>query len=157
MKISACWLLIPLCVASRQAEAPPCAHATSGESRAISLEEVGRAQDELRKKLSLAWDRGLRLGRDASFDSGLPACRSRQVRRLRTALPPEIVGRTIGFSQAERMLSADVRVATSARRLADVRADALADPKLLERLGVRCAPTLVRAVSEVELELVENP
>jgi len=55
------------------------------------------------------------------------------------------------------MPAADVRVATSSRRLIDAQVDALADPRLIERLGVRCAPTLIRAISEVELELVENP
>jgi hypothetical protein len=150
-------LLVALCVASATSEEPPCGHPASGESRAVSLEQVGKAQEELRKKLTLAWDKGLRLGPEPSFDSGLPACRSRQVRRLRTTLPREWVGRTIAFSPPDRMPPADVSVATSARRLADLRADALADPRLLERLGVRCAPTLVRALSEVELELVENP
>jgi hypothetical protein len=151
------WILIPIWIAFSAGEKSPCVHSTAGETQAVSLDQVGKAQDELQRKLALAWERGLRIGRDASFDSGLPACKSRQVRRLRTTLTAELVGRTIAFSPPERMPIADVRVATSARRIADLNADALADPKLIERLGVRCAPTLVRALSEVELELVENP
>jgi hypothetical protein len=55
------------------------------------------------------------------------------------------------------MPPADLRVATSARNLLELEADALADPALAARLGVRCVPTRVRATSEVELELAENP
>jgi hypothetical protein len=68
-----------------------------------------------------------------------------------------MVGKTIAFAPADRMPDADVRVATSVRKLIDVQADALADRTLVERLDVRCAPTIVRGLSEVELELVENP
>src|SRR5262249_37413042 len=109
------------------------------------------------RKLKMAWDRSLRLSPELPYDSGLPHCKSRQVLRMKTLIPRELVGKTIAFAPSESMPPADLRVASSARRLIDARLEALADPPLLRRLGVRCAPTLVRAFSEVELELVENP
>lgn len=157
MNLRMLWILVPLSLASTAAEEPTCTHATAGDSRVVSLDQVARSQHDLRKKLAMTWRAGERLSADAPYDSGLPSCRSRQSLRLKTSLPPEWVGRSIAFAPAERMPVADVRVATSARRMADLRADALADPRLIRRLGVRCTPTLVRALSEVELELLENP
>lgn len=157
MKIPGVWLLLPLCAVSSTAEDAPCAHAGAGETQAVSLDQVGKAQAEVRNRLTLAWDKSARISAAGSYDSGLPACRARQSVRRKTRLPRELIGKSIAFAPSDRMVEADVRVATSARRLAELRADALADPKLIQRLGVRCAPTLVRALSEVELELVENP
>ena len=134
-----------------------CVHPARGDSKAMSLDAVARAQDEVKRRLSISWEKSTKLSLDAPFDSGLPACGTRQTRRIRTILPPDLVGKTLAFAPADRMPAADVRVATSARKIIDVQADALADKTLTERLGVRCAPTLVRAISEVELELVENP
>jgi hypothetical protein len=138
-------------------EDPVCSHADRGECRMVSLDAIGRAQEEIKQRLAIAWDRSLQLQVDQSYDSGLPACGTRRTRRIRTPLPPELVGKTVAFAPADRMPEADIRAATSARRLLEVRADALADRALAERLDVRCSPTLVRCVSEVELELVENP
>lgn len=138
-------------------EDPVCDHPDRGNARTVSLETISRAQEDVKRRLAVSWDRSLTLSADPSFDSGLPACGPKRTRRVQTRLPPEIVGKTIAFAPADRMLQADVRAATSARRLLDVQADALADRALVERLDVRCAPTLVRCVSEVELELVENP
>jgi hypothetical protein len=134
-----------------------CTHADRGETRPVSLDAVGRAQDEIKRQLALSWDKSLKISLDAPFDSGLPACGLRQTRRIRTTVPADLVGKTIAFGPADRLPSADVRVATSARKIVDVQADALSDRTLTERLGVRCTPTIVRALSEVELELVENP
>jgi hypothetical protein len=110
-------------------------------------------------KARLSWAAGevSRFSADSPYESGLPACRARAARIVRARVAPELAGRTIVFAAAERMPPADVRVATSARRLADLGADALADPRLTERLGVRCTPTTIVVRSEVELELVEHP
>lgn len=134
-----------------------CNHPARGDSKPVSLEAVARAQEDVKKRLALSWDKSLKISADAPFESGLPGCGGRQTRRVRTALPDAFVGKSVGFGPNDRIPSADVRVATSARRILDVHADALADRMLIERLGVRCTPTLVRALSEVELELVENP
>jgi hypothetical protein len=157
MKIRGYWLLLPLCAVSSTAEDAPCSHSAAGESHAVSLDQVGKAQEELRNRLTLAWDKAARISAAGSYDSGLPACKAPRTVRLKTRLPRELCGKTIAFAPSEHMPQADVRVATSARRIAELRADALADPKLIQRLGVRCTPTLVRPLSEVELELVENP
>jgi len=134
-----------------------CSHAGRGESRAVSLDVVERAHEELKQRLALSWDKSMKISVDGPYESGLPACGLRQMRRIRSTLPAELVGKTIAFGPADRLPAADVRVATSARKILDVQADALADQTLTERLGVRCTPTIVRALSEVELELVENP
>jgi len=157
MKIPCSWLLLPLCAVASTAEDAPCAHSGAGETRAVSLDQVGKAQEELRNRLTLAWDKSARLSAAGSYDSGLPGCKTRRTVRLKTRLPRDLCGKTIAFAPSDRMPEADVRVATSARRIAELHADALADPKLIERLGIRCTPTLVRALSEVELELLENP
>src|SRR5262245_45360807 len=151
------WLLPAACLAAALWDETVCTHAGRGDSKAISLDAVGRAQEEVHRRLALSWDKSTKFTADAPYESGLPACGPRQTRKLRTALPPELVGKTIAFAPSDRLPQADVRVATSARRILDVQADALADRTLTERLGVRCTPTLVRAISEVELELVENP
>jgi len=151
------WLLVAGCLAWVLWDENVCTHPARGDSRAVSLDAVEKAQDEVKRRLALSWDKSLRISADGPYESGLPACGFRQTRRIRTALPPEFVGKTVGFGPSDRIPSADVRVATSARRILEVQADALADRMLSERLGVRCSPTLVRALSEVELELVENP
>jgi len=150
-------LLILVCLACASQEETVCVHPTRGETRAISLEAVTKAQEEVQRRLAMTWDKSAKLSPDTPFDSGLPACRTRHTRSVRTTVPPDLVGKTIAFSPADRIPKADIRVATSARRIIDVQADALADQRLSDRLGVRCTPTLVRAISEVELELVENP
>ena len=154
---SKAWILVGLCLACAWQGESRCEHPVQGDSRRVSLEVVEKAQEGVKRQLTATWEKSARLSGDSPFDSGLPACVRRQTRRIRTPLPPQLVGKTIAFAKADRLPSADVRVATSARRISDIEADALADRKLIERLGVQCSPTLVRAISEVELELVENP
>ena len=151
------WLLVALCVACASQEETICTHAGRGDSRPVSLDAAAKAQDEIKGHLALTWDKSAKLSTDMPFDSGLPACGARQTRHVRTTVPQDLVGKSIAFAPADRPLRADVQVATSARRIIDIHADAMADRPLAERLGVRCTPTLVRAISEVELELVENP
>lgn len=149
--------LVGFCLICAFQEDLVCLHPDRGESRAVSLGTVSRAQEEVKQRLAVSWDRSLNLSAEQPFDSGLPACGAMRTRRFSTRLPAELVGKTIAFAPADRMPVADVRAATSARRLLDVQADALADRVLLERLDVRCTPTIVRCISEVELELLENP
>jgi hypothetical protein len=149
-------VLVALCALSVPRETI-CVHPTAGESRRVSLEEVGKAQAAVKEKFVGAFEMAGTLSVDTPFDSGLPACGLRSTRSVRTDVPRELVGKTIGFGPADRLPDADIRVATSARKLTEIQADGMADPALVERLSVRCAPTIVRAVSEVELELVENP
>lgn len=136
---------------------PVCVHPARGETRRISLDRVRKAQEELKVRLAESFGRVDRLSPDRPYDSGLPACGARRRYTLRTDLPAELAGKTAAFAPAERMPRADVRVATSARTIASIDADALADEALVRRLGVRCAPTSVRFLSETELELVESP
>jgi hypothetical protein len=151
------WLLLAGCLAWVLWDEDVCTHPARGDSTAVSLEAVGKAQDEVKRRLAVSWDKSFKISADGPYESGLPACGFRQTRRIRTQLPPELVGKSIGFGPSDRIPPADIRVATSARRILEVQADAMADRMLSERLGVRCSPTLIRALSEVELELVENP
>ncbi len=151
------WLLFGVCLACASQEESVCMHPSRGDSRAVSLEAVAKAQESIKQHLAITWEKSTKLSADMPFDSGLPACGSRQTRRLRTTVPAELLGKSIAFAPADRPLRADVQVATSARRISDIQADAMADRQLVDRLGVRCTPTLVRAISEVEFELVENP
>jgi len=151
------WLLVAVCLLCAAPRDSVCWHPDRGETRPAALDHVASAQEDLRRKMATTWDRAPRLSAETPFESGLPSCRARQTRRIRATLPADLVGRTILFAPADRMAAADIRVATSARRVTEIQADALADPRLIDRLGVRCSPTLVRATSEVELELVEDP
>jgi hypothetical protein len=151
------WLLIALCLLCAPPGDPVCHHPDRGDSRPAALDRVAAAQKDLQQRMAAAWDQAPRLTAESSFDCGLPSCRTRQTRRVRTILPRDFVGRSVVFAPADRMPPADVRVVTSARRVSEIDAEAMADPRLIERLQVRCTPTLVHAISEVELELVENP
>lgn len=135
----------------------PCRHPSRGEVRKISLGEVRRVREELQQRLS--WEVGeiSRFSPDARFDSGLPACTARSVRRVPLEMPPVLVGRKIVFAPEGKGSPSDYRVATSARRLDEIRADALADRALLRRFGVRCTSTEVIVRSTEEVELVELP
>ena len=149
-------LLVAACLLLQEEETV-CRHSSSGASRPVSLESIRKAQASVKEKLAFASEKAGRLSLDTAFESGLPACARRSTRMVQTPLPRELVGKTIHFAPSGRFLRADFRVATSARRVAELEADALAHPALADRLGVRCTPTLVRVNSEVELELVEDP
>jgi hypothetical protein len=151
------WVLVAVCLLCAAPRDTVCSHPDRGDSRPAALDRIAAAQDDLQRRMASTWDRAPRLTAEAPLDSGLPSCKSRQSRKIRTTLPKEFVGRAVVFAPSERMPGADVRVATSARRISEIQADALADRRLIDRLGVRCTPTRVRAISEVELELVEDP
>jgi len=148
--------LVVVCALLAEPE-PVCVHPSAGSSCRVSLPAVRRAYESVQDRLASAAFRAGRLSADAPFDSGLPACGARRLRVERTELPVELVGKTIAFARDDRMPKADVRVATSCRRLSEVDADALADGALVERLRIRCVPTVARVLSEVDLELVEGP
>ena len=147
--------LVLLC-ASLAEEETVCVHRGGGVTQKVSLDAVRRAQGAVKEKLRFVGQQAGRMAIDGPFESGLPSCPRRATRTVGSSLPRELVGKTIAFARADRMPKADLRVATSAKRIAGMEADALADRRLAERLGVRCVPTLVRVSSEVDLELVEG-
>jgi hypothetical protein len=132
-------------------------HAARGRTVPVSLDRVARAREDVAARLARAVDAAAAFPADRPYESGLPACGARRTRRVRTAVPEPLVGRSLSFAPEGSFAAADVRIATSAPSLRGLDADALADPALAGRLDVRCRPTLVRLISEVELELVENP
>ncbi len=151
-------LLLGVLAAGREPSEPAiCVHPRRGQARPVSLGAVRRAQEEVGRRLAMIAGEAAGAWHDSPYDSGLPACRGRSRRIVRTEVPPALVGKTIVFAPDERMPPGDLRVATSARRLAGVKADALADAELARRLGVRCRPARVEVKSEVELEIVEDP
>jgi hypothetical protein len=150
-------VLIALCVLCSAPADVAHAHPSRGPSVPVSLDRVRRARKDVVARFAEAADRAAAFRADRPFDAGLPACGARRTRRVRTDAPAALVGRSISFAPEGQFATADVRVATFARSLAALEADALADRALTERLDVRCRPTLVRVISEVELELLESP
>lgn len=146
-------VLIALCVLC--VDDAPHAHPSRGASVPVSLERVRRAREDVASRFARVAAEAATLRADRPFESGLPGCGARRTRRVRMSLPAELAGRSLSFAPEGRFAAADVRVATSARSLKELDADALADRALVERLDVRCQPTRVRILSEVELELVE--
>lgn len=134
-----------------------CRHSARGATTRVSMEKVRRAQQDVRDRFAWAAEKAARVSPDIAYESGLPACRARRARRVRTPVPAPLLGKTLAFAPAHRMPSADFRAATSARSLVSIETELLGDASLAKRLGVTCTPTLVRFVSEAELELVENP
>jgi hypothetical protein len=133
-----------------------CRHPARGPSRPVSLDAVRRSHTDAARVFGDWSERAAAMPR-TGFDSALPACVRGDRRTIAFRVPAELVGRTIAFAPEGRFPEADLRVATKAASVADLEADGLAHPDLVERLGVRCWPTRVRGLSEVELELVESP
>jgi hypothetical protein len=141
-------------LAALVAQDPMCDHGSRGPSRPIDLREVERIHDEMRRAFdSLGAVRGddFKL---PSFDSGLPSCRARSVRRVRVEpLPPEM--KPLYFAPAGHEAPGDaLLVATQARSVAD--AALLADKELAARFGVRCSPSFVRLLTPSEIEITEG-
>ena len=150
-------VLIALCLLCSAPADVAHVHPSRGRTAPVSMERVRRARKDVETRFAAAIDRAGASRADRSFEAELPACVARRTRRVKTEAPAALVGRSISFAPEGRFAAADLRVATSARSLAALEADALADRALSERLDVRCRPTLVRVLSEVELELVEDP
>ena len=149
MKAAASALLFALLV-----QDPACDHGTRGATRPVDLKEIARLHEEtVRAFNSFSFLRPDPLPASA-FDSGLPSCRSRTVRRVRVEpFPSELSALYFGAAGSESPPDA-IHVVTRARSRAD--ASIPADPELVARFGVRCAPTLVRPVSATEVELSEG-
>ena len=150
-------VLIALCALGVERAEDVCRHPSRGRTVHVSLERVRRAQEGVALRFAAAADAAARMSSTAGFESGLPGCPSRTTRRVKATVPAALVGRRLAFAPEGRFPEADVRIATSARSLWTLEADALADAALASRLDVRCRPTLVRVLSEVELELLEMP
>lgn len=150
-------VLLAVCLLSSSPAERVCRHARRGAAAPVSLARAERAREDLARELSRAWNLEGKLSAGLPWDSGLPACARRDVRRVATRVPVSLVGKTLGFGPEGRGPAADIRVATRVKTLASADSDALADPAFAARLGVRCWPVRVRVLSEVELELLENP
>ena len=139
---------------SLMAQEPVCDHGTRGPAAPVNLREVARLHDEMSRHVDslkvnppsdLAWP---------AFESGLPACRTRKVRR-HSVVPLPSGMKPLFFAPAGSAIPPDALwVATKARSIRDVAIPA--DPHLAARLGVTCAPTLVRPISATEVELLEG-
>jgi hypothetical protein len=139
---------LALAAACLLSAAPPervCRHPARGACRPVSLERASRARAELADSIRSSWHAQARLATPSSWDSGLPGCPARAVRRVRAELPAALAGRTIGFGPAGAEPAADLKAATRLRGGDWTRVEALADR------------ALARVISEAELELVENP
>jgi hypothetical protein len=150
-------LLVAVCLLCAEPTEVVDVHAERGAAVPVSLERVARAQEGVAVRFGRALDAAASFRADRPWDAGLPACAARRTRRVRMSLPPAWVGRSLSFAPEGGFAPADLRIATSARSLLSLEADALAERALTERLDVRCRPTLARVLSEVELELVETP
>ena len=135
-------------------DADVCDHGTRGASRPVDLKQVARIHDEMTRTIKSLEAPAPTTFKFPAFDSGLPSCRSRSIRRIRIAyLPPEM--KPLFFAPEGTRVPLDhVHVTTRARSLKD--AAVPADRELVERLGVRCVPTVVRPVNEEEAELIEG-
>ncbi len=133
---------------------PACDHGIRGASRPVDLKAVALVHREAARAFdSFAFDRPGPATRPA-FDSGLPYCRSRTTRRVRVeTLPPEMKPLYFALAGSATPPGA-ILVVTRARSIAEVSIPA--DPELVARFGVRCAPTHVRPVSSTEVELAEG-
>lgn len=149
MKPAASALLMALLV-----QDPVCDHGSRGAARPVDLKEVARIHGELRKAFhSFAFDPKVPFS-VPSFESGLPACRSRATRRTRVEPLPSGM-KPLYFAPAGIDVPPDaIHIVTRARSLAEVSVPA--DPELTARFGIRCSPTLVRPVSPTEVELEEG-
>ena len=132
---------------------PVCDHGIRGASRPVDLTAVGRAHALAAKAFILAVENAAAVP-SLKFDSGLPHCRGRSVRRLRVDRLPEGM-KTLHFAPAGTPPpEGALPVATSVRSVSE--AFLTAAPELAARFGIRCAPTLVKPLSPEEVELVEG-
>lgn len=136
MKAAVSALLLALLV-----QDPVCDHGSRGTTRPVDLKEVARIHEEVARAFdSFSFLRPTSISLP-SLEPGLPSCRSNNVRRVRVEpLPAEL--KSLYFGTGEPPTDA-IHVVT-------------ADPELVARFGLRCAPTVVRRVSETEVELTEG-
>lgn len=130
-----------------------CDHGTRGATKAVDPVRLEKGYADFARVVRRAMPRiDPRLALDAPYESGLPACTERRVRRVKREVPPEMIGRTIVFGPPQEGFV----FVTRAKRLRDALGHGLATAEAATRFGVRCAPTTV-TVRRGELELVEDP
>jgi hypothetical protein len=135
------------------AQEPACDHGARGASKPVDLASVGRAHVLAARAFTILVE-GAAPAPPARFDSGLPHCRSRAIRRVRVDRLPEGM-KPLHFAPAGTPPpEGALPVATSARSISETLLPA--GSELAARFGVRCAPTLVKPVSREEVELVEG-
>jgi len=134
-------------------QSTPCDHGVKGEAVAVDLDAVARAYKDAVKRFEVLVEKAAVADPLAlPFDSGLPACRSRETRSVKVApLPRELVGKTVGFGT-----EGDVKVVTKSKSLREAAGGVLGSPELASRLGVRCVPAKVKVISETEVEVAEE-
>lgn len=130
-----------------------CEHGARGAARPVDLARVEREYAGF-ARISAKWAGRLdpKLALDEPFDSGLPACRAREVRRVRREVPAGMVGRTILFGPPQDGLV----FVTRAGRRRDLLGRLVASPEAVRRFDVRCAPTRI-TVEKGGLLLEESP
>lgn len=130
-----------------------CDHGSRGATKAIDPGRLQRSYADFARVVQRAMPKiDPKLALDAPYESGLPACTERRVRRVKRDVPPEMIGRTIVFGPPQEGFV----FVTRARRLRDALGHGLATKEAAARFGVRCAPTMVK-VRRGELELTEEP
>lgn len=127
-----------------------CEHGTRGSAAAIRIERIEKSYLDFAVRVS-EWSGSLdpKLALDEPWDSGLPACKSRQTRHVKRAIPPGMVGKTLVFGPEGDFV-------TKVKRRRDLFGKLMATPDVTVRFDVRCVPTTVQ-VKKDELELLENP
>lgn len=130
-----------------------CDHGTRGATKGVDLVRLEKSYADFARVVQRAMPRiDPKLALDAPYESGLPACTERRVRRVKRHVPPEMIGRTIIFGPPQE----GIVFVTRAKRLRDALGYGLATAEAAARFGVTCAPTTV-TVRRGELELIENP
>jgi len=112
---------------------PVCDHGTRGAARRIDLQAVARVHEVVKRRLLFGpVPAGEVRAKFVRFE--LPACRTRNVRRVSIDVVPE--------GLPELHFSRDgIRIP---------------DQGAADRLGIRCTPTRLRRISSSEVELVEG-
>ncbi len=130
-----------------------CDHGSLGATKAIDPGRLERNYADFARVVQRAMPKiDPKLALDAPYESGLPACTQRRIRRVKREAPPEMVGKTIVFGPPQE----GVVFVTRAKRLGDALGHGLATEEAAARFGVRCDRTTV-TVRRGELELVEEP
>ena len=80
-----------------------CGHGFKGRSNTISLVRVRSAQHWVKEELAFRFKGAARISLGNPFRSGLPACSRRMVRTVRTGVPHQLVGMSIGFGEVGRI------------------------------------------------------
>ncbi len=134
---------------------PACDHGTKGDSKAVDFDAVAKAHRDAAKAFAVRVGKAAFAdGLDQPFDSGLPACRVRETRKVKVEqIPAALVGKRITFGPESK---GDLWVVTKAKRWRDLSSGVPASRELAARLGVRCVPVSVKVLSATEVEIAEE-